>query len=101
MAESPLSPLVPPPTPPEQLANGYPHLTPTEQRIIDLLKDGKPHDRKELIGLLGDDQASNPTISVHLKNVRKKIAPHGKLIIPVFIDPDNLRRVGYQLCRVR
>lgn len=101
MAESPqpLSPLVPTPTPPEHLANGYPHLTPTEQRIIDLLKDGKPHWRAELKALLNDDMAGPNAVAMHLRNVRRKIVKHRKMIVCVHPAPEDYSRVGYQLVR--
>lgn len=52
--------------------------TPTEGRIIDLLSDGLPHHRKELMALLNDDRAEYKTLSVHIFRMRQKLRPHGQ-----------------------
>lgn len=47
--------------------------TPTEQRIIDLLSDGQPHHRSELMGCLSDDLAKDGNFGAHLTAIRKKL----------------------------
>ena len=58
-------------------------LTPTQQRIADVLADGAPHTMQELIACLWDDQAENPrdTVYVHVSNIREKIGKQGYDII--------------------
>lgn len=57
-----------------------PQLTPTQQRIYDLLSDRRAHRRRELIALL--ENGANPkNLSVHLVKMRERLAPHGEIII--------------------
>lgn len=62
-------------------------LTPTEQRIIDLLSDGYPHHRLDLMKLLDDDMTSWKTLAVHVYNIRRKIRPTGRDVITELVNP--------------
>lgn len=48
--------------------------TPTEQRLLDTLADGKPHGRDALMSLIDDDLASVDALHVHLHRLRNKLA---------------------------
>lgn len=63
-----------------------PNLTPTEERIYTLLKDGKEHSKKELSKLLDDDLCGVQGLYKHMYNLRKKVAPIGAAIISVYGD---------------
>ncbi len=54
--------------------------TPTERQIIDVLKDGLPHRKAELMALM--DELAEPTaLQNHLSRMRKKLAPRGYDIV--------------------
>jgi hypothetical protein len=52
-------------------------LTPTQQRMIDVLGDGKLHTRQELHTCLCDRLGSLNNIREHLNLLRKKLQPAG------------------------
>lgn len=52
-------------------------LTPTQQRMLELLLDEKPHNRFALQKCLRDELGSVNGIKPHLSNLRKKIQSHG------------------------
>lgn len=58
-------------------------LTPTQQRIFDLLSDGKHHTYDELAECLWDENSLTPreTLRVHLHNLRKRLTPNGMEIV--------------------
>ena len=58
-----------------------PNFTPTQQKIIDMLSDGKPHSRKELKRCLPDELAELKTVNVHIAHIRLKLRPLGEDII--------------------
>lgn len=58
--------------------NGY---TPTERRMLALLRDGLPHLREELHACLYDEMAELSAIQPHLSHIRQKLRPHGEDII--------------------
>ena len=60
--------------------NGY---TPTEFRILQLLRDGLPHRREEVHACLDDDLSALRSITPHLTRLRKKIQPAGQDILAV------------------
>jgi len=64
---------------------GVPHFTPTEQRILDVVKDGKPHGPVELHKCLDDELSPVIAIRCHLSNMRKKLRPMGYDIVHVMI----------------
>jgi hypothetical protein len=61
--------------------NGF---TPTERRMLELLKDGKPHRREELHSCLQDDLADLSAIQPHISNIRKRIRNLGEEIVCEF-----------------
>lgn len=60
--------------------NGY---TPTEKRILDLLRDGRPHHRKEVHACLEDDLSDISAIYPHMTRLRNKLQPSGQDILAV------------------
>ena len=56
------------------------NLTPTEQRLFDLLEDGKPHKPEVLLPLI-DELADRNTLYVHLCRLRAKLRPHDEEIV--------------------
>jgi len=58
--------------------------TDTEERILALLQDGKPHTRKEVRCSIGDEHTSLKSVSFHLSNIRKVLNPKGHDIICEF-----------------
>lgn len=56
-------------------------LTPTERRLLAVLADGEPHDRRSLIRCLYDDeQGTVENVRKQISNLRAKI-PAGHLIL--------------------
>jgi hypothetical protein len=55
-------------------------LTPTEQKLYDLLADGEPHKRKELLALV-DDQADPSALHKHMYRLRLKLKVEGEEIV--------------------
>lgn len=52
------------------------HLTPTDRKIIDLLKDGEAHSIDEIrTNCMQDDQAVDSTIKAHISSLRRKLEP--------------------------
>lgn len=51
--------------------------TPTERRILELLADGLPHRREEVLLCLDDELADYTHLSGHIKNARRKLLPLG------------------------
>lgn len=50
------------------------HLTPTEQRIFELLKDGETHTVDEIRSrCLPDDMASDAAVGMHVTSLRRKL----------------------------
>lgn len=47
--------------------------TPIEQKIIDTLADGYPHQAQHLIACLDDSEGSITTLRAHICNIRKKL----------------------------
>lgn len=72
-------------------------LTPTEQRLFDLLSDGRPHDPKSLIKAVDPDSLVEwGTVYVHVRNIRGKVKAAGLDIVPRMVN----RAALYQLVRV-
>jgi len=69
-------------------------LTPTEQRIYEMLSDGRLHKRSELMTCLADALASRQTFNVHMSYLRRKL-PKGFMIDCVLRD----RTLHYRLAR--
>lgn len=75
------------------MVNGY---TPTETRILDLLRDGLPHRREEVFACLDDDLAQMDAIYPHVCRLRRKLQEHGQDILAVTTG----RRTLYQQVRL-
>lgn len=69
--------------------NGF---TRTEWKLLQVLRDGKPHTRKELHACLPDELSNQATIKRHLSCLRRKL-PANNLILCVW----HTRRFCYQL----
>jgi hypothetical protein len=59
-------------------ANGF---TETQQRILELLSDGKPHRRMELKAQLPDELSSLTAMQMHVSVMRKVLNPKGEDIV--------------------
>lgn len=57
--------------------NGY---TVTEQKLLDVLSDGMPHALSALVSVV-DEYTEKGTVQVHIFNLRRKLAPHGRDIV--------------------
>jgi len=55
-------------------------LTFTQHRMVELLRDERPHTRFELRQCLRDDQGTLETMRVHVSLLRKKLVPQGYTI---------------------
>lgn len=74
-----------------------PRFTPTEQKILAVLSDGKRHLKDELRVLLSDGELSDDTVmQTHVSNLRKKLNPIGQDIICEY----NSRRIFYRHVRL-
>lgn len=60
--------------------------TPTEERMLTLLKDGHPHVIKELKIVAGDDGMNDNAVQVHLCNIRKKLREDCQDIMSTYKD---------------
>lgn len=67
----------------------------TEQKIWDILKDGKGHHRTEFHSCLWDEmgERKTKTIITHMVNMRRKLQPHGLAIVCVFNNGWSYRLV--------
>lgn len=63
------------------MANGNGKVTPTQQRILDLLSDGMRHSREEVFTCLNDELQKLENIQVHLCHLRKVLRPKGQDIV--------------------
>ncbi len=70
--------------------------TPTQQRLFQMLLDGKSHTKEELKTCLFDELAKPEALSAHFSAMRKFLRPDGLNILCVF---QNRKRV-YQLVRL-
>ena len=70
-------------------------LTPTQQRIADVLADGAAHTMQELVACLWDDMSENPrtTIKMHISNIRSKIAAQGLDVVGRGINGQSTYRL--------
>lgn len=66
-------------------------LTKTQTKLMELLADGLPHPRKELLTCFRRERNDN-NLNVHLWNLRQQLRSRGIGII-------NHGRGGYQVCR--
>lgn len=56
-------------------------LTATEQRIFNLLSDGRPHTKEEIHTCINDELAPVSAIANHISRMRKQLRVHGKDVI--------------------
>lgn len=58
-------------------------LTPTEQRLFNIMADGQPHRVNELIldGLQGDEVTSKASLHFHLHSLRSKLREVGEDVL--------------------
>lgn len=57
------------------------HYTPIEQRIIDLLSDGMPHDRYDVLDCLKDKESNLHALAVAIMRLRPKVRALGQEIV--------------------
>ena len=55
--------------------------TPTQTRLMEILKDGHAHPVAQLWACLGDEQANPNNLRMHLSILRTKLRPTGKGIL--------------------
>ena len=60
------------------VTNGF---TPTEKRLLEVLGDGLPHDRDELVACLADELSGWKVVKCHLTSLRKHLRPNHQEII--------------------
>ena len=70
--------------------------TPIERKLLDVLADGQPHTRDELMKAHGDIIVARQAIQGHLSRIRKRLRPQGLDILCVL----RHRRIHYQQVRL-
>ena len=70
-------------------------ITPTQQRILNVLKDGDTHTREELFECIEDDLSGKSAVQSQVSRLRKIIEPQGLIIDCVYRN----RRWLYRLSR--
>jgi hypothetical protein len=70
--------------------------TETEQKIVNILIDGRSHHREELRACIDGEFTALVTMQNHLKNMRKKLRPKGQDIICEFVN----RQLHYRWVRL-
>lgn len=55
-------------------------LTPIQQRILQLLSDGRSHARAELHACLDDELAMLTSLKFHVSRLRQKLRPTGRTV---------------------
>ena len=77
--------------------NGVLHPTPTQQRILNLLSDGRRHLRNEIVEeCLCDTLSARGALNVQITGLRKILHPRGEDIICEL----NNRRICYRHVRL-
>lgn len=67
-------------------------ISPTEQKLLDILSDGHPHSIASLKQCLSDEELSSVnSLQFHISNMRKILLPQGRDIVA--------RDGGYRLMR--
>lgn len=54
--------------------------TVTEKKLLEILSDGMPHSKYQLLEVLDDGLAAVGALRVHITNIRKKL-PAGQIIV--------------------
>jgi len=76
------------------MTNGF---TPTQQRIMDLLSDGKPHCKDELQKCLSDELAGDTAVGFHLTAIRKVLSKRNEGVLCVLVN----RKIAYRYVALR
>ena len=76
----------------ETMSDGPTMFSPTEQRIMDLLSDGLPHTKKEMVACLADPMGGEDNVKPHLHNLRKKLLTRNEAVLCVLVGG----RIKYQ-----
>lgn len=72
------------------------HFTPTQRAIMQVLSDGRPHHKSELMQCLNDELSSPSAIFPHISLIRTKLRRRGEKIILI----KDGKECFYQLRRV-
>lgn len=75
------------------MKNRGPHPTVTEEKLLDVLRDGMEHTREELLLCLDDELSTVDNLYVHITYLRRKLRPLGQDII-------NRRASGYRWVQI-
>lgn len=60
-----------------------PDFTPTQRRMLAVLRDGRDHTTAELAACLDDEQTGPRAVAVHLTHLRRKLRPDGMDVVYV------------------
>lgn len=63
-----------------------PLFTPTQSKMLTILKDGMPHDLDELFSCLSDEIQPKRNVHVHLLAIRRVLRSHGQEVIYEMFD---------------
>ncbi len=74
----------------------FTNTNPTKQRILEMLADGLPHTKAELMTCFEDDMAPVSSLFTHISSLRKDLRPIGQDIICEYIR----RRTHYRHVRL-
>lgn len=70
--------------------------TPTQQAMLNVLRDGKNHLKSELQKCLPDPEGNKDNIKVHICHMRRELKHYGQDIVCVI----DHRRASYRLVRI-
>lgn len=68
-------------------------LTPTQQRLMDALKDGQHHCREDLMACLYDDQSGVNALAVHIHLLKRVARRTGRTIASTYLDGKTYYRL--------
>lgn len=72
------------------------HFTPTQRRLMRLLRDGEAHRRDELMLSLDEEYRTRQHLNFHLHYLRRKVHPYGYGIICEL----KMRSIHYRLVKL-
>jgi len=61
-------------------------LSVTQEKMLAVLSDGMPHDRRELHACLPDELSQMNSIKIHLTKIRRVIQPRGEDIVCQYLN---------------
>ena len=70
--------------------------TPTQARLFNVVSDGLPHQRAELLEAMQDSESTYRAVAVHMVAIRKVLRPKGQDIICELRN----RRIYYRYVRL-